>query len=119
MSRRIERVNVLIRKEISSVIANQLNDPRLSHLISVVRVETSADLAYARVYVSIMADPDVKKTAINALESASGFIYRTVKKRVILRAMPYLTFYLDESIERGTEMLDMIDQAMAQLETTE
>ena len=72
MNRRMERVNVLLREEISRILANELNDPRISTIVSITRVEASPDLRHAKVHVSVFGDEQNKQNTIIALKSASG-----------------------------------------------
>ena len=110
MSRRIERVNMLVRQEISQIMAVEMNDPRLSTLISITEVRTSSDLRRAKVYFSVLGDENTKQNVLAAMESAGGFIHRTLKRNLKLKFAPVLSFELDESIEQGTEMLDLISR---------
>ena len=104
-SRRMDRVNALLRERIGQFVMTELGDPRLSPVISVTRVVTSSDLRSARIYISVLGDDEQKKKSLEALTSASGFINRSVKKSIDLRYMPFLVFELDNSIEKGSEML--------------
>ena len=108
MNRRIDRVNMLVRQEISRILSSELNDPRLSSLISITEVRTSRDLRRAKVYFSVFGDEGTKQSALDALESAGGFIHRTMKRNLKLKYAPFLSFQLDESIEQGTDMLKLI-----------
>ena len=112
-SRRMDRVNALLRERIGQFVMTELNDPRLSPVISVTRVVTSSDLRSARIYISVLGDDEQKKKSLEALTSASGFINRSVKKSIDLRYMPFLVFELDYSIEKGSEMLGLIDEVMS------
>ena len=110
MSRRMERVNVLLRQEISRVLAGELQDPRLSSIVSVTRVDASVDLHHAKVYFSVLGDRSEKQRTLKALKSAAGFIHRSMRRHLTLKAVPSLDFTLDESIERGAELLQMIEE---------
>ncbi len=112
-ARRMDRVNALLRERIGEVVMTELSDPRLSSVISVIRVVTSSDLRRAKVYISVLGDDGQKQKSLEALTSASGFINRSVKKGINLKYMPFLVFELDNSIEKGAEMLELIDEAMA------
>ena len=114
MNRRIDRVNMLLRKEISRVMANELRDPRLSKVVSVTHVDTTSNLRFAKVYVSVLGGDEDKRGTMDALNSASGYIHRTVRDSVTLKVMPFLRFQLDESIERGALLSDMIEDAVAE-----
>ena len=106
----MDRVNTLVRQEISRILAVELNDPRLSSLISITEVRTSRDLRSAKVYFSVFGDADTKQNALDALESAGGFIHRALKRNLSLKFAPFLSFQLDESIEQGSEMLELISR---------
>ena len=108
MTRRMDRVNVLLRQEISRVLTSQLKDPRLSSVVSVTRVESSPDIKQARVFVSVLGDDDAKKRTLKALKSAAGFVHMSVRQQLTTKAVPSLEFHLDESIEQGAEMLERI-----------
>lgn len=109
----MDRVNALLRERIGEVVMTELSDPRLSSVISVMRVVTSSDLRRAKVYISVLGDDEQKQKSLLALTSASGFINRSVKKGINLKYMPFLAFELDNSIEKGSELLGLIDEAMA------
>ncbi len=111
MSHRMERVNVLLRQEISRVLSEEVNDPRLFRLLSITRVDTTADLAIARVFVSVLGSPDEKSSTMAALHSASGFVRRSLRHRVTFKSLPAVSFVLDESIEQGAEVLKLIDES--------
>ena len=110
MNRRMDRVNMLVRQEISRILATEMNDPRLSSLISITEVRTTRDLRSAKVYFSVLGDERQKQSALAALESAGGYIHRTMKRSLSLKFAPFLSFQLDESIEQGAGMLDLISR---------
>ena len=110
MSRRIERVNVLLRQEISRILTSELNDPRITSLVSVTRVDTSRDLGVARAYISLMSDSASKDETLTSLRSASGFVRRCLLRRVLLRTIPRIVFELDSTIQEGTDVQKLIDK---------
>ncbi len=110
MSRRIERINSLIRQEISDLLLREIKDPRLDSFVSVVRVDTALDLSYARVYVSCMGSEEVKTETLAALRSASGFFKGELMKRIRIRTIPDIDFRQDDSIEQGAEVLELIER---------
>jgi len=112
MSRRMERVNELIREELSDLLLREVRDPRLGGVISITRVEVSPDLLNARVYVSIMNETTDRTEALRALNAGAGFFHRELKQRLELRRVPFLTFRLDKSIEEGAAVLAHIDAAI-------
>jgi ribosome-binding factor A len=110
MSRRIERINSLIRQEISDLLLKELKDPRLDSFISVLRVDTALDLRSAKVYVSFFCSEESKKETMAALNSASRFIRNELMKRIRLRTIPDIIFQEDSSIARGAEVLELINE---------
>ena len=110
MAHRIERVNSLIRQEISELLQRQIKDPRLSGLVSITEVDTSPDLKYAKVFISGMCDEGEKKETLSVLVSASGFLRNELARRLRLRHIPELDFRWDDSIEQGAHILELIDQ---------
>ena len=109
MSRRMDRVNELLRTEISQLLARQIKDPRLSGVISVTRVSASNDLRSARVYISVMGDEETKRTALDGIQSAASFIRRELRGRIAMRHTPFLTFDLDESMAEADQILRLMD----------
>lgn len=110
MSHRIERLNSLIRQEISELLQREVKDPRLSNLIAVTAVTTTPDLKYTKVFVSHMCSEEEKRTTLSALASASGFFRNELSRHLGLRRVPELSFEWDDSIERGARLLELIDQ---------
>jgi len=114
MAHRIERVNTLIRREISELIQHQLSDPRLDEFIVVTEVDTSSDLKYAKVFVSCFSGQQQEQKILGVLNSASGFLRSELAKNVTLRRTPELSFHWDNSIEHGDRILRLIDQASSE-----
>ena len=113
MTRRIERLNNLLRHEISELLQRQVKDPRLGNFVTVTEVSISPDLRYARIFVSHMGSEEEKRETLSILASASGFFRRELAKRLRLRRIPELSFQCDDSIERGAHLLELIDQVTA------
>ncbi len=114
MSHRIERVNQLIRQEISELLRREVKDPRLGGLISITEVDTAADLKYAKVYVSCLCSEEEREELMAALSSASGFFHNELMKRLTLRHVPILEFFWDDSIEKGAHLQELIDRVSNQ-----
>ena len=114
MPRRIDRVNELLRSEISFLIARQIKDPRVAGVISITEVSASSDLRSARVYVSVMGGDTDRREALEGIRSAASFLRRELRERVNLRHTPHLTFQLDDSIEEGDRVLRLIEGATPQ-----
>lgn len=109
---RSDRVGDEIQRVVADLIQNEIKDPRLPPIVSVVEVKASRDLSHAHIYISVMGTEQQKKDCAAALRSASGFIRRELAHRVRLRISPELHFIIDESIERGIRMTKLIDEAM-------
>jgi ribosome-binding factor A len=116
MSHRIERVNTLIRREISELIQHHLRDPRLDEFIAVTEVETSADLKYAKVFVSCISGQQQEQKILGVLNAAAGFLRSELAKNLRLRHTPELSFHWDNSIEHGDRILRLIDQVSSEYE---
>ncbi len=110
MSHRIERVNNLIRQEISELLQRQVKDPRLGTFVAVTEVSTSPDLRHAKVFVSCISSQEEKQATLNALTGASRFLRKELAKNLRLRRIPELSFHWDDSIERGDHLMRLIDQ---------
>ena len=105
---RTVRINEEIRKELSQILQQDLKDPRIDLMTSIVRTETTRDLKYCKVYVSVLGSEDHKKEVKDALKSAAGFIRRELARRINLRITPELTFVMDDSIEYSIHMSEML-----------
>jgi ribosome-binding factor A len=110
MTHRIERVNNLIRREISELLQRQVKDPRLGSFVIVTEVSTSPDLKYAKIFVSRIGSEEEKQETLSALAGASRFLRNELTKRLKLRRIPELSFHWDDSIERGAHLLQLIDR---------
>ncbi len=111
MADRITRISEEVKREISNIIQNELKDPRLPSLVSIIDCQVTKDLGHAKVYVSVMGTDEEKKNAIKALKSAAGFIRRELGHKVQLRATPEIHFELDNSIEHGMYINRLLDNA--------
>jgi len=100
---RINKINDQIRRELSEILRG-LKDARIPLMTSVTGVEVTGDLRYAKVFVSIMGDDEVKKNALEGLKSAAGYMRRELGQRIDLRYTPELLFAIDHSIETGAHI---------------
>ena len=105
---RMEKINEEIKRELSVLIQDEMKDPRVKGLISITRVDVNNDLRYAKVYVSIMAEHEERKTTLQAIEKAGGYLRSELGKRVKLRYTPELLIKLDDSIEYGVKINEII-----------
>lgn len=97
------------RKEISDLILRELKDPRIG-FVSVTRVDVSGDLRHVTAYVSVFGSDEEKKSCLEGLARATGFIRSELGRRIRLRYTPELVFRLDESIAYGVELTNLISR---------
>ena len=105
-SNRIGRINEEIQRELSSLIST-VKDPRVTGMISVTAVETTPDLKYAKVYISVLDKSD-RDQVLKGLKSAGGYLRRELGRTLNLRNTPQLSFVGDDSIDQGAHILDML-----------
>ena len=108
---RMDRVNEEIKKEISQIIDKNLKNPNITGLISVTKVKTSPDLKFARVYISLL-NCKSKKNTLEGLKNASGFIRTEIAKRINLRYTPEIVFEIDDSMEYGDRIENILKVIM-------
>ena len=107
-SNRIGRINEEIQRELSALIRT-VKDPRVSQagMVSVTAVETTPDLKYAKIYVSVL-DKENSAQVFKGLKSASGYLRRELGQALKLRNTPELQFERDDSIDKGTHILNLL-----------
>ncbi len=111
---RLERLGNQIREEIASLIfSGKIKDSRVSPFLSIVRVEVSSDLSFAKVYVSGFQNAHTVKKGVAGFESAKGFIQSVMGKKFRIRMFPKLAFFFDESPKEAFDMVRKIDSLMA------
>lgn len=104
------RINGEVLKELSNIIRNEIKDPRINPMTSVVAVEVAPDLKTCKAYISVLGDEKSQKDTITGLKSAEGYIRRQLARTVNLRNTPEIRFILDQSIEYGINMSKLIDE---------
>ena len=104
---KIDRITSDIRIALSELFRD-LKDPRIKTVVSVVNVTVTKDLKFAKAYISVFGDEATQKGVMDALKSASGFIRREIGHRINLRATPEFTFVLDNSIEYGAHINEVL-----------
>ncbi|MCI8410780.1 MAG: 30S ribosome-binding factor RbfA [Lachnospiraceae bacterium] len=104
------RINGEVHKELSKVISQEIKDPRIDPMTSVIDVEVTPDLKHAKVYISVYGDEEKKMATLEGLRSATPFIRKHLASTINLRNTPELTFLIDESIEYGVNMSKLIDE---------
>ena len=103
------RINGEVRRELSAIIQNEIKDPRIHPMTSVVEVEVAPDLKSAKAYISVVGDEQAQRDTLEGLRSAEGYIRRALARTVNLRNTPEIRFIMDQSIEYGVHMSKLID----------
>lgn len=111
MSRyRLDRISEEIRKEVSSIIRNNVKDPRISDMATIVKVVTSSDLSTAKLYVSVLGSDEERESSMLGLKKAAGYIRKELGKRLDIRHIPDLVFILDKSIDYSIEIAKKLEE---------
>lgn len=112
---RSERVNEQIRRELADLIRSGIKDPRLEaqfKLVTLTDVEVTPDYAHAKVFYTSLSGSEQRAQVDHGLKAAAGFLRRELGKRVRIHHIPELHFIYDESVERGTQLSHLIDEAV-------
>ena len=109
MSTRQDRLGELIRQEVSSILRARVSDPRIG-FVSLTKVKISPDLADASIYVSIYVDEQTKRDSLAGLASATNFIRGELGERIEFRLVPQLRFIRDDSLEKGSQVINLINK---------
>ena len=105
--KRLDRVNQLIKEEVSMLLQRELKDPRLG-FVTVTEVDTAKDLRQAKVFVSVLGGDEQWKASIAALTSARGFIRNWLRQHLDLRVTPELVFRPDRSMEHAARIQSLL-----------
>ena len=112
MTQRTDRIDQLLRQEIGEILARDLQDPRIG-FVTVTDVETVPDLSNARVWVSVIGQPEEREQTLKALHRAMPFVRHELGSRVHLRRIPELHVRLDDTAQRGTRVLRLLAELEA------
>jgi len=109
--RRVARVAELIKREVSQLLFSGIKDDRVgTGMVSVTDVDLAGDLQHAKIYVSIYGSDEARAETMAGLKSATSYVRGEIGRRVRLRRTPEITFLEDRSIERGTQVLSLINR---------
>ena len=108
VSQRTDRIDELLRQEIGDLIAREIADPAVG-FATVTDVETAPDLRHARVWVSVIGQPEAREASIQALQRAMPYVRAQLGRRLRLRRIPEFSVRLDESVERGARVLQLLN----------
>ena len=106
------RINGEVQKELSKIIREEIKDPRIHPMTSVMAVEVAPDLKTCKAFISVLGNEEAKQSTIKGLKNAEGYIRRELARTLNLRNPPEIRFILDESIEYGVNMSKLIDDVM-------
>jgi ribosome-binding factor A len=112
MTQRTDKIDALLRQEISQALEREVADPRIG-FVTVTKVETTPDLAHARVWVSVIGTEEERKATLVALRRAMPFIRHGLGGKLRIRRIPALEVRLDESVTRGSRILQIINELEA------
>jgi ribosome-binding factor A len=113
MNQRASRVGDQIQAELASLLTRQVHDPGIGFL-TITSVKVSPDLQQARVYYTTIGDDKAKRESARALNRATPFLRRQVGQRLRLKRVPELTFFYDESIEKGDRVERILQELQAE-----
>lgn len=105
---RRERIAGEIKRIVSDIITNDIKDPAVPPFMSVVSVEVSSDMSYAKIRVSALGGPEKLESAVEALKRASGFVRRELGQRLTIRHVPQIVFVADHSIEHSISIQETL-----------
>lgn len=108
------RINGEVQRVLAEAIRGEIKDPRISPWTSVVSVEVAPDLKSCKAWISVLGDEEVRKSTLEGLRSAVGFMRNRLAREINLRNTPEITFIMDQSIEYGVNMSRRIDEVIAQ-----
>lgn len=112
MTARTDRIDQLLRQEIGEILARDIQDPRIG-FVTITDVETAPDLSTARVWVSVIGQPEEREQTIRALQRAMPFVRHELGSRVRLRRIPELHVRTDDTAQRGTRVLQILAEIEA------
>jgi ribosome-binding factor A len=110
--KRLERVNQLIKEEVSMLLQHELKDPRLG-FVTVTEVDVTPDLRHAKVYVSVLGDEAQWASSLRALQSAKGFVWSWLRRNLDLRVTPEIVFRPDRSMEHAAHIQSLLAELRA------
>ena len=109
---RTDRLSEEISREVSTALREDLKDPGIAGIVSVVKVTLSKDLRHANIFVSVYGDDDKRKKTLEALIRGAGFLRSLIGKRMRIRSSPELSFTLDNSIEHSVRIGKLLNKIM-------
>lgn len=105
---RPEKVAQLMRREVADILERKMRDPRISTTVTVTDVEITQDLSFARIYVTVLGDESIRKSVLDALQHAAGFVRHELGDRLDLREVPEIRFQYDTSLDQGARVDELL-----------
>lgn len=119
MNQRLQRLADQIQRTLAVLIRDEINDPRLTGLVTISAVKVSPDLGYADVYVTILEpnqdggmNADAHRESLEVLKNAAGFLRTELSHTMKTRTTPRLRFHYDEVVAHGNHMMSLVNEAM-------
>ena len=109
MTQRTDRVDELLRQEIGAIVTRDVADPRIG-FVTITKVETTPDLRHAKVWISVIGQPAERRGTVTALQRAMPFVRHELGRALRIKRIPDLHVHLDETAERGTRVLQLLDE---------
>ena len=110
-TRRIQKVSSLLKKELSLILNNDLDEPIISdNFISISKIEISPDLYYCKIYITIEVEDAKKVKIVDSLNNSKSFIRHKLTQRIQMRRIPELAFKIDRALEKGLAVLKLLDE---------
>ena len=110
-NRRIQKVSSLLKKELSLILNNHLDEPIISdNFVSISKIEISPDLYYCKIYITSAVEDEKKEKIVDSLNNSKSFIRHKLTQRIQMRRIPELIFKIDSSLEKGLAVLKVLDK---------
>lgn len=109
MSTRTEKLRQLLKEEVSDILRREIKDPRLG-FFTIIDAEITSDLQHAKIFVSILGTPEERKQSMDVLKHAQHFVRQEFGKRVRMKTLPDFQFKLDETVDQGVRILELLEE---------
>ena len=109
MSTRQEKVQELLKEEISDILRRELKDPRLG-FVTITDAQVSPDMRHAKIFISVLGAENVRKENMAVLKKSEKYVRQMLAKRMRMRTVPEIDFRFDESVDRGIKMLELLEK---------
>ena len=110
-NRRIQKVSSLLKKEISLILNSYIDEPIiLDNFITISKIEISPDLYYCKIYITSAVDDEKREKIVDSLNNSKSLIRHKLTQRIQMRRIPELTFKIDKALEKGLDVLKVLDK---------